>query len=176
MKDTKSRDIIATLVGADPVSYGPDHQKHLLEIYKEYTQTVERVSDRRQKANSFFLSINTAIIALIGYVQSLGGADAASAINLLVPPAGVIICYTWYRVLRSYGGVNAGKFDVILALEDFLPVCPFRAEWKALGEGQDPKCYKPLGKLEAVVPWVFLIIHLAVITLAVYKRAFTGIP
>lgn len=156
------------LKGIDPSNYGPDHRKHLLELYTSYARTVESVSDRRQRANAFFLSINTAIIALIGYVQSVGGAGAASVINILVPLAGIFICYTWYRVLRSYAGLNAGKFDVIVALEEHLPVRPFRAEWLALGEGRNPKLYKPLGKLEALVPCVFLLIHMIVILLASY--------
>ncbi len=169
MKDREPVDLQGKLVGLDSESYGPEHRKHTLDLYTAYAQTVEWVSDRRQRANSFFLSINTAVIALIGYAQSVGGVDMASPINLLVPPAGMIICYTWYRVLRSYGGLNKGKFDVILALEEILPVRLFKAEWVALGEGREPRRYKPLGKLEAVIPWVFFAIHLAVASLAVYN-------
>ncbi len=40
---------------------------------------------------------------------------------------------------------------------------PFRAEWAALEEGENPARYRPLGSLERIVPWVFLAIHLVVI-------------
>ena len=35
-----------------------------LEQYKLYVEMADRISSRRQNANSFFLSINTAIVAL----------------------------------------------------------------------------------------------------------------
>ena len=42
----------------------------LLEQYKLYVEMADRISSRRQISNSFFLSINTAIVALMGYVKS----------------------------------------------------------------------------------------------------------
>src|ERR1700731_2937994 len=39
-----------------------------LEQYKLYLQMVDKIGDRRQSANSFFLSINTGLCALLGYM------------------------------------------------------------------------------------------------------------
>ena len=39
---------------------------HLLEQYKLYLEMADRISSRRQSANSFFLSLNTALVALVG--------------------------------------------------------------------------------------------------------------
>ena len=47
--------------------YGPNYQNHLMELYKFYAGTADAVSTRRQSANAFFLTLNTALIALIGY-------------------------------------------------------------------------------------------------------------
>ena len=49
--------------------YGENYKAHLLEQYKLYVEMADRISARRQTANSFFLSINTAIIALISYLN-----------------------------------------------------------------------------------------------------------
>jgi hypothetical protein len=137
---------------------------HVLELYKHYVSTAEAVSDRRQQANAFFLTLNTAIVALVSYLQPSAGGSLALGRGLeLVPIAGAVICYLWYRVLRSYSDLNRAKFEVINRLEEQLPVRPFRDEWQALGEGEDPRRYRPLGKLERVVPWVFLALHLGLI-------------
>ncbi|MGK7953455.1 MAG: hypothetical protein AB4368_32900 [Xenococcaceae cyanobacterium] len=48
--------------------YGQKFQAHYLEIYKMYVESANKISDRRQAANSFFLSIDTAIVGLVGYV------------------------------------------------------------------------------------------------------------
>jgi hypothetical protein len=39
---------------------------HLLEQYKLYIEMADRISSRRQSANSFFLSLNTTLVALGG--------------------------------------------------------------------------------------------------------------
>jgi hypothetical protein len=49
---------------------------HVLELYKNYVSTAEAVSDRRQKANAFFLTLNTAIVALVSYLQPSAGGSA----------------------------------------------------------------------------------------------------
>jgi hypothetical protein len=166
MTDNNDNNLEAVLAGRNAEDYGPDYAAHTLDIYKGYVQTVEHVSERRQKANSFFLTLNTAIVALASYLQPAAvGSPLEWARGLVVPLAGISICYVWYRVLRSYAGLNSGKFDVILQLEERLPVRPFEAEWVALAEGKNAARYKPLGTLERGIPGVFLAIHLVVIAL-----------
>ena len=62
-------DINKKLESVKKEQYGNDYSLHLLEIYKIYVEMTDRISTRRQSANSFFLSINTLLIALVGYVQ-----------------------------------------------------------------------------------------------------------
>lgn len=50
--------------------YGEHFKEHYLDIYKMYVGLADKISERRQSANSFFLSINTAIVGLVGYFQS----------------------------------------------------------------------------------------------------------
>ena len=52
-----------TLFRRDKESYGSDYQRHLLEQYKLYVASTEKISDRRQRANNYFITINTAILA-----------------------------------------------------------------------------------------------------------------
>ncbi|AUW03849.1 hypothetical protein [Vibrio campbellii] len=138
-----------------------------LELYKLSVEMADRISARRLTANSFFLTINTGIIAFAGYLSLSVDKNLAAGQYWVVALAGVILCYMWYRLIRSYAGLNKAKFDVIHEMEKDLPYKVFDAEWVAVGQGNDPKKYLPFTKIEMAVPWVFLGIHGIVLLKAV---------
>lgn len=159
--------IESALFKVDKAEYGTNFDAHYLEQYKLYVEMADRISSRRQSANSFFLSVNTAVVAIIGYVQ-LGQAPVASqAFYWLVSIAGMALCYTWYRLIRSYKDLNSGKFKVVHALEQRLPVAPYDAEWESLERGKNPNLYHPFTRVEMVVPWVFFLLHASVLLQAI---------
>ncbi len=129
--------------------YKGNYKEHLLEQYKLYVEMADRISSRRQTANSFFLTINTALVALVGYTQA----------TFVVGLSGMILCCLWNRIIKSYKGLNTGKFRVIHELERKLPSSPYDAEWVALGEGKNSKLYLPFTHIEIAVPWIFFGIH-----------------
>lgn len=45
---------------------------HLLDQYKLYVEMADRISQRRTTANSYFLSVNSAILAFAGYLGPVG--------------------------------------------------------------------------------------------------------
>jgi len=129
-----------------------------IEQYKLYVETAERNSSRRLTANSFFLTINTGLSALLGYMSSFKGIDSAVA-QVVVPVAGIILSYFWYRLIISYREMNRAKFKVIHAMEKQLPFNAFDAEWEAVEHGNNPKGYRPYSNIESAIPWVFIAIH-----------------
>ena len=130
-----------------------------LELYKLSVDMADKISARRLTANSFFLTINTGIIAFSGYLSLSTDKTLAVGQYWIVALAGMILSYMWYRLIRSYAGLNKAKFDVIHEMEKDLPYKVFDAEWMAVGEGKDPSKYLPFTKIEMTVPWVFLAIH-----------------
>jgi uncharacterized membrane protein YuzA (DUF378 family) len=141
--------------------YGTAYQDHYLDIYKIYLASADKISDRRQSANSFFLSVNTALVGLIGYLQSDSTKTTLSPVfYLLISLSGVLICYAWYRLVKSYRQLNSGKFKVIHEIEKNLPLSPYDAEWEMLGRGKDSEKYLPFTHVEAFVPQVFGGLHL----------------
>ena len=143
-----------------------------LELYKLSVEMADRISARRLTANSFFLTINTGIIAFAGYLSLSAEKQLAVGQYWIVALAGIILCYMWYRLIRSYAGLNKAKFDVIHEMEKDLPYKIFDAEWVAVGEGKEPKKYLPFTKIEMAVPWVFLVIHLIVLIKAIPWKNF----
>jgi hypothetical protein len=65
---------------------------------------VEKILDRRQSTTSFYLSVNTAISAVIGLLLKdagvTGGWLTASVLVLLC--AGLIACWIWRSLLHQY--------------------------------------------------------------------------
>ncbi len=156
-------DIDSELFKIEKSDYGDNYQAHYLEQYKLYVEMADRISIRRQSANTFFLSVNTAIIAVIGYIQLGQSAGTSKAFYWLVSLAGMTLCYSWYRLIRSYKDLNSGKFRVVHAIEKRLPIALYDAEWTSLEKGKNPKLYHPFTKIEMIVPWIFFVLHFSVL-------------
>ncbi|MFC1460963.1 hypothetical protein ACFLQR_00400 [Verrucomicrobiota bacterium] len=144
---------------------------HLLEQYKLYVEMADRISARRAMANTFFLTVNTLMVAgMAAYLEKM-----AARITLLAPLAGLILCYVWQRLIRSYRQLNRGKYKVIGEMEKRLPCSPYwSAEWTALGEGKDPKKYKPLTAVEVWVPVVFMALY-TLLAVVITKQYWLGL-
>ena len=123
----------------------------------------DRVSQRRQAANNFYLSVNTLLVGGTALVDRLG---LGSWNGIIVALAGVAICSLWMRSIGSYASLNDGKFTVITQMEAKLPVQPFTCEWDVLHpkDGRTPtgekrKKHRPFHAVEVVVPWVFMLLY-----------------
>jgi len=151
--------LAVALRGVEAGEYGPSYRDHVLDIYRVYLEMADRVSLRREKANSFFLAVNTALIALLAKDAFGGNMAKFRALTLLVPVAAGVLCYLWYRIIRSYRDLNSAKFKVIHAIERQLPLRPYDAEWESVERGKNPKLYLPFTHVEGVVPWLFMSFH-----------------
>ena len=145
-------------------SGGDDADRDLeLELYKLAVEMADRISARRALANSFFLTVNTGLVAL------LGGNDLRWYVSL----AGIVFSLAWWSTLQSYRQLNAAKFQVINSIEARLPVPLFSSEWEFIQSRRAPKRlwparsllawirgYHELGTVERIVPLVFAAIYL----------------
>lgn len=156
---TTQEKMVVALRGVDPDVYGSSFREHSLEIYKTYLEMADRISERREKANSFFLAVNTALVALLAKDAFGNTTLSPSTLELLVPLAAGVLCYLWYRIIRSYRDLNSAKFKVIHAIELQLPLRPYDAEWESVERGKNPKLYLPFTHVETFVPWLFMSFH-----------------
>lgn len=143
--------------------YGDKYIEHLLEQYKIYINAAEKISDRRQKSNEFFLGLNTALVALLGFIVTKTNTTEITWLLMLSSMAGITMCYLWYRVVLSYKGLNSGKYKIIHAIEARLPLSLYNTEWEALGRGKKKELYWPLSHIEWKIPWIFISIYLLLI-------------
>ena len=148
---------------SDIEKYGDRYIEHLLDQYKLYVNATEKISDRRQKTNEFFLGLNTALVALLGFVSTKTNETELFGILVLSSIAGVTVCYLWYRIIRSYKGLNDAKFKVVHAIESRLPLALYDTEWEMLGRGEDKNLYWPFSHIELKVPIIFMGIYVVLI-------------
>lgn len=148
-------DIRTTLWNESFASEGMPREEALLEQYKLYVEMADRVSQRRGTANTFFLSIHSLTALVVGgFWANPPDASPWFLFFPLIVLEGV--CLAWFWIVRSYRQLNAAKWMVVGALEEQLPASPWwKAEWTALGKGEDPSLYYPLTHLEQWIPAFF---------------------
>lgn len=130
----------------------PPLPEGLVDQYKLMAEMSDRLSARRALANSFFLSVESALVATVTLADKRFWPIAV---------AGIVVALAWFRLLRSYKTLNSAKFTVIHAIEARLPAQPFKDEWDILDQPSQPvwKRYTALSTIEQIVPLVFGGLH-----------------
>ncbi|MFY8226239.1 RipA family octameric membrane protein [Clostridium perfringens] len=121
----------------------------ILEQWKVYVQMADNISNRREKSNKFFTTINTTIIGLC----TTKIIDIDKKIIIIT---GILIGIVWILSIRSYKMLNKAKFQVINEIENKLPVQGFKYEWDKLKVVQ----HINLTSSEKYVPIAFIIIYI----------------
>lgn len=139
--------------------YGQSFQAHLLEQYKLYVESAQKVTDRRITTGNYLLTVNSFLLTVFGVASSqhLGGLWLA-----IVPVAGLLVSFTWYALVVFYRNLGAAKYKVIHGMESYLPTAPFRCEWLSAHK-EKAKQHTGVTRLERVIPLTFAAIYLALL-------------
>lgn len=164
---SQSESIAQTLIGTSEDKYGINYREHLLEQYNIYLQLTDKISDRRSNTNTFFLTLNTGLVSAIGIVNIVFE-KTSIVLFMIIGIAACVLCYSWYRIIRSYRDLNSAKFKVIHEIEKHLPLRPYDAEWESLGKGLNKKLYLPFTHIESIVPWIFIVLHIVLVFYGIY--------
>jgi hypothetical protein len=108
----------------------------LSEQYKVLASHVEKMSERRQTANNFFLSLNSAIFAGMGLLakESLAEVDhpfamkGIFAIVLVLAIVGLVICKGWTSIIKAHRQLNLANMSILQMMEKHLPAAIFSAQ------------------------------------------------
>lgn len=150
------------LIRNTKASYGESFKTDLFEQYKLYVESAEKISERREAANNYLLTVNAFLVTLHGLV-------AASRFNtlwtILIPVAGFLVALTWHRIITSYRDLNTVKFKVIHELEQYMPAALYEYEWHKAEQGRG-KAYHPLSHLERWVPLIFMALYVLLAVLS----------
>jgi hypothetical protein len=143
-------------------------QKNLLEQYKIYIEMADRVTERRTKVNSFYLSILTGLFVFssLPYFKDSIVTAPTKQITLITGLTGIFICILWWINISSYKNLNSLKFQVIIDMENSLPYPCYRKEWDE--KSPRVKKYRRLRKAESLVPIVIAIPYSIASLISVY--------
>lgn len=153
--------LYSRIKNSEEVNSDSKYIDHYLEQYRMYLHIFNSTHDRLSKSNDFFLGLNTAIIAALGYLESKGSAHN-SVIFLFAPFVGIAICYCWYQIIEAYKKINRTKFKVIHEVESKLPISLYEMEWELFGKGKDKSKYHSLSKIERKIPVIFIILYIVI--------------
>lgn len=138
--------------------YNKKELQILLEQYKLMSECADKITDKRQNTNKFYLGINSFILAVASYIAII----KINYIPLIISSIGFIISIVWRRNIDSYKALNAAKFKVIHELEEYLPANIYRKEDEYLKKG-----YYKLTSIEKWVPFIFSTFYASIIIIIV---------
>ena len=141
----------------------------LLEQYKSFLQTSEDLVSRRQNVNNFYISINSALIAVFSAMFAFElSAFYRMIIGVLFSLVGIILSVSWIKILVAYGNLNGSKMKIISGIEKQLPASLYDAEWAALSDRLNKKKYVSFTDNEKNIPKIFICIYAIVIIMLVF--------
>lgn len=164
-----------------------------LELYKLAVEMADRTSSRRAAANTYFITLNTALAALVGILSSSRGTPSRGTVPTfdtfglcVASAAGVVLSLTWWTLLRYYRRLNRAKYHVINTIEKQFPIQPYTAEWAFLHPSEPADApeskssgvsgwwkhqhHREASVVEQVVPFVFAGIYLLVMVRVILWR------
>lgn len=154
------------------VPSGEEEKSRLFDLYKIMVKSSEGLVGRRQGVNTFFLTMNGALLTASGLIVQSASQIRLGAVGIAVLAlAGILLCAAWRSLIKSFGQLNRGKFRVISEIERHFPAAIYAAEWEALGRGEDPKIYRSFTSREMWVPNALLALHVLTVIIALLIAA-----
>ncbi len=145
---SKSKDLIKK-------EYGKKFNDHLLEQYKLFVDSSEKISMKRMSNNNYYLTVNSALFTIAGYFSYVQKDMLALPLSII----SIFICLCWISNIASYKKLNSAKFKVIHEIEEHLPAALFKKEDEHLNG------YYTLASLKKFIPVFFILVYLSVITI-----------
>lgn len=155
--------------------YGNDYDNKLFEQYRIYLSNIDSLENRRKITHSFFLSINTGLIAALGILAQFGTTFESNNQFWIIGGgiAGILFAYSWFRTIRSYILLGTVKWDIILKIEERLPLKIHEVEWEVLRNKKGRlKKYRKLTDVELVIPLIFIGMYVFLIVLIARSMVF----
>lgn len=146
--------------GKDPENMSMDEKRLLFEQYREMFASTESLMERRQNTSSFYISINTVLVAIIGILISMGlDTKVLCAFCIGMAVFGIVMSKTWSDTLESYDRINSSKFSVLESMERYLPASMFYAEYKDSKNDFIMKSVPSYSKREHKIPMLFMFLY-----------------
>lgn len=116
--------------------FDQDKLKLLYDQYKIVTSSADQLAARRQAINGFFLSLNTFVLAGIGYIfkesfevfMQQHRVTNLMMLTLVLSLIGFLIDKNWAALIESYGNLVRSQIPIIEAMERHMVSAPLTAQ------------------------------------------------
>lgn len=127
----------------------------LTEQYKALIGDVGNIGMRYATANRFYLSIVSAGVGLVAFIESGKDFEQVDLVLVLIVSAfAVVVCHVWAKTLQFYQGLFGVKLQLLGEMEKDLAFPAFAREFQLMKE----RGIRPLIENEIWVPrilWAF---------------------
>lgn len=135
----------------------------LFNQYKLFSDTSESLVSRRQTANSFYITANTALITIAATAFTLNNnLFSQLIITMILTLPGILLNRSWIKVMEAYSLINSSKMKILGLLEKKLAASLFDAEWEAMSSKYNKKPYVSFSDRERHLPLIFNWVYIMV--------------
>jgi hypothetical protein len=133
----------------------------LYKQYELYVTLMDKVYERRDNANAFYLSVNSLLITgLTALLTALLNIQNNHMLIVVMASAGLLICWSWRRTILTSKRLIGRKYKIIHLLETKLPARLFDTEWEMLSQPEHR--YTPFSRIEQTIIYAFMAAYVAV--------------
>ncbi len=155
-------------IGKSSEEYGEKYHEHLLEQYKLYVNMADKVSERRQSTNNYFILFNSFLVSVFGVLSGFESMSKQHMWQYLLLFAGFLVSIIWGTLIGSSRQLNSVKLTLIHEVESRLPAALYNSEWNILGECKRRRCLS-FAHMEQFVPWIFAGIYILLMAIALWN-------
>jgi hypothetical protein len=137
---------------------------HKFDEYKLFVGSTQHLSERRQAATQTYLSVNTAIFAILALLVKEAGLKGGTLVGVSLPLflVGILACLIWHRIIMQYKELIGWRYDQLMAMERAMP------ESHQIYVKESEEFFKPrqekkkfgFSRLEVWLPRLFLVLYL----------------
>lgn len=134
-----------------------EYQKNIFDQYIMFAEIADRVTERRNQMNAFFITINVVLVTIIGFFYEQEVGFSRKPFTFLVLLAALALCVLWSSMLISYRKLSKSKYRIITEeYEPKLPSKPFTSEWQLCKQYKRPE----FTLIEFFIPYIFGLIYI----------------
>lgn len=137
--------------------YGAEYNSAVLEQWKTCVDSANNNTEKRNSANTLFITINVALCAAVSFSWDYK--------SIFLAVVGIVVCILWLNSIRSYRQLSSVKYQIINDIEKKLPLAPFTYEWEILKKDS----YVGLTTIEKLLPWIFIVMYAIAILVPTVK-------
>jgi len=147
-----------------------------MDEYKFAYSVVDSLINRRQATTTFYLSVNTGILAVIGLLikdaQLIQVWLIISLIILLV--AGMLACWIWFNLLKQYEALINWWYSRLRELEVSFPNSSqlITREYKDLYQKNSSSAKLGMTRRECLITYIFFALYLVFVVGLVFTLIF----